>query len=142
MNAEEVEEKNQEVDNSGDNVSSNSVAQTVKLYDKYTKPKPKQYIEYELIDGSGGRATVLSSQPKKSGKWSHWVNIQNEGELKAMGVDWNDVSLWKEVEKQENVLLGDLDHMNQKVLDAKNREVQNLVDHNVYEVVKASSERF
>ena len=33
------------------------------------RPKPKMLIEYKLKDGTQGRATVLSKQPKKSGKW-------------------------------------------------------------------------
>ena len=100
------------------------------------KPNPKQHIEYELKDGSVCRATILSSQPKRGGKWGNWINIQNEGELQAMSVNWNDVLSWKEVEKPESVLVNEVDLMSQEVLDAKNREVQNLVEHDVYEAVK------
>ena len=53
-----------------------------------------------------------------------------------MSVDWNDVWSWKEVEKPENVLVNEVDNWSQEVLDAKNRKVKNLVEHDVYDIVK------
>ena len=65
--------------------------------EKLERPIPKMHIEYLCKDGSAGKATVLSRQPKKQSKWNNWLNVQPEGLRGPIGINWNDVVYWKEL---------------------------------------------
>jgi len=45
-----------------------------------TRPKGNSHIEFTLQSGKSNRARVLSKQPKRSGKYGSWMNLQIEGD--------------------------------------------------------------
>ncbi|XP_057305251.1 uncharacterized protein LOC130642182 [Hydractinia symbiolongicarpus] len=100
-----------------------------------SKPKAKSYIKYNL-NGRWYRARVLSAQPKRSGTYKNWVNVSNDGDRKPKSINWNDVSKWVELENPEfPVYMCDVDMFSQEVVDAKERELQNLKENDVFEEV-------
>jgi hypothetical protein len=106
------------------------------LSESNVKPKPKTYIEYSLDDGRSVKATVLSKQPKRKGQHGNWVNIHVDGDDDPSSVNWDDVSNWKELKPSDQlVLLSSDDEMSQQVIDAKEREINNLMENDVFEEV-------
>ena len=54
------------------------------------------------------------------------------GKEEPNSVDWREVFWWREAERVENVLvLSTVDEYNQEIIDAKEKEFQNLVDNDV-----------
>jgi hypothetical protein len=81
---------------------------------------------------------VLSVQPKRKGKNGNRVNIHVNGEERPCSINWDVVTEWREVEKTEAqvmFLTGD-DELRQEVVDAKEKEVVNLIENDVFEEVK------
>ena len=100
------------------------------------QPTRNTVVQYCLKDQSITKAKVLSTQPKKIGKWKDWVNVQVVGKNESSSVNWKDVLWWREARKAENVLvLTPIDHYSQEIVDAKEKEYQNLLEHDVFEVV-------
>ena len=105
-------------------------------------PPLKSYIEYSLRDGSKGKATILSKQPKRGGSNSDWLNVHVDGQDKPSSVNWKHVLQWKMLPAPEKVvLLTASDELTQEVLDAKAKELKNLVDNDVYEAVPDRGQR-
>ena len=102
-----------------------------------SQPKRNTVIQYCLPDQSITKALVLSTQPKKQGKWKDWVNVKVIGKNEASSVNWKDVIWWREAHQPENVLvLTSIDHYSQEIVDAKEKEYRNLLEHDVFEVVE------
>ena len=102
------------------------------------RPKLNTTVQYKLKDGTSARAHVLSTQPKQSGnsRWKGWINVQVIGQEDPIAVDWNQVTCWKEVEETEHVLtLTAIDECKSTVLEAKEREFNNLIENDVFEWV-------
>ena len=100
------------------------------------QPNKNTIIQYCLPDQSITKARVLSKQPKKQGKWKDWVNVQVVGKDEASSVNWKDVVWWREASQAEDVLiLTSIDHYSQEIVDAKDKEYMNLLEHDVFEVV-------
>lgn len=53
-------------------------------------------MQYALTDGTICKAEVLSSQPKKCGKWKDWMNFNQ--------LNWNKI-LWRKIGDLELVLV-------------------------------------
>ena len=101
-----------------------------------TQPKRNTIIQYCMPDQSITKAKVLSTQPKKQGKWKDWVNVQVVGKDEASSVNWKDVVWWREARQAEDVMiLTSIDHYSQEIVDAKEKEYKNLLEHDVFEVV-------
>ena len=106
------------------------------------RPAPNEYIQYSLQDGSNGRATVLSAQPKRSGKWGDWLNVYLDGASEPSSLNWRNVVAWKRLPSPETVvLLSSAGKLSQKVLDAKQKEIDNLKENNVFDVVADHGQR-
>ena len=106
------------------------------------RPKSNQRIQFELKDGATGKATVLSNQPKRIGKWGDWVNVQLDGDSESSSINWKNVKSWKPLPATEKVvLLSSVEKMSQGVLDAKYKEIDNLVENNVFDVVPDTGQR-
>ena len=102
-----------------------------------SRPKPNTEVQYEA-DGKLVRAKVLSVQPKRKGKNGNRVNIHVNGAERPCSINWDDVTEWREVKKTEEqvmFLTGD-DELRQEVVDAKEKEVVNLIENDVFEEVK------
>ena len=98
-------------------------------------PMNKSSIQF-LEDDVWKEATVLSQQPKRSGKYKEWLNVHVKGENKARSIAWREVVAWKKMPNIENVLiLSDDEEFDQSVIDAKAKELENLKEHDVFEEV-------
>ena len=97
------------------------------------KPNIKSTVQYALKNGQITKSHVLSRQPKKNSKYKDWINVQIVGEEKSSSVNWNDVLWWREVENTEEVLvLSDIQESQQDIINAKDQELQNLINHHVF----------
>jgi len=110
---------------------------TESLKDSSVRPIPKSMIEYQLADGNRGQATVLSKnkQPRATSKFKNWLNIRRVDANEDSSVNWDDILWWREKET-EHVLVATLtDYLqdDERVINAKNTEMQNLQDNDVYE---------
>ena len=91
----------------------------------------KSSIQF-LEDDVWKEETVLSQQPKRSGKYKEWLNVHVKGENKARSIAWREVVAWKKMPNIENVLiLSDDEEFDQSVIDAKAKELENLKEHDV-----------
>ena len=101
------------------------------------KPKLNSYVMLKLKDGQSLNAKILSKQPKKSSKYGNWMNILPDGTEIPSSVNWDEIKEWKQLPDQEKVvLLTATEEMSQEVIDAKDREIQNLRDNDVFEIVE------
>ena len=107
-----------------------------------TRPASNQHIQFTLKDGATGKATVLSKQPKRIGKWGDWLNVQLDGNSEPSSINWKNVTDWKQLPAPEKVvLLSSVEKMSQGVIDAKFKEISNLVENNVFDVVPDTGQR-
>ena len=96
-------------------------------------------MQYKLEDGTTEKANVLPAQPKQSAnaKWKGWVNVQIIGKEEPVAVDWSKVEWWREVGNTEQVLtLTAIQEYDAEVIEAKEKEIKNLKEHDVFEVVE------
>ena len=84
---------------------------------------------------------VLSRQPKHTSKFRSWLNVRKEGDEKPFSVNWDDVVDWEVLpEPEQLVLFSASEEMSQRVIDAKEKEVENLRDNDVFESVEYRSQ--
>ena len=80
-------------------------------------------------------AVVLSRAMKANGKNKGWFNEENRNDRSAISTKFDVLDSWKKVNhKSKNVLIND--HNDQAVINAKNIEIKNWKDFNVYEVIE------
>ena len=100
-----------------------------------TLPQVRSAVLFKSKDsGELSRATVLSKGGKSGGKNEKYMNIHVDGEENPKGVFWDQhVDVWKPVEFEEHVVyfVGS-DLYKQKVLDAKQAELQNWIKNEVF----------
>ena len=117
--------------------NTDQASEVISTNQKGSRPKRNTEVEYE-VDGKPVRAKVLSVQPKRQGKHGNWVNVHVSGEENPCSINWDDISEWREIEETEEqvmFLTGD-DELRQDVVDAKEKEVVNLIENDVFEEVK------
>ena len=111
---------------------------------KAVKARPKRncHVEYQL-DGNSVQAKVLSIQPKRGGKNGNWLNVHVDGEDTPSSVNWDDVTDWREIADTEQllVMLTKDDELSQEVVDAKEKEILNLIENDVFEEVDDVNQR-
>ena len=102
------------------------------------KPKNDSKIQYAMQSGEIYKARVLSTQPKKKGKWKSWLNVQVVGETVASSVCWDDVLWWRVLDNDSNqiLVLSEVEEYRQDIVDAKHKELLNLEGNNVFEVIE------
>eukprot|EP00794_Sanderia_malayensis_P006696 gene6696-7457_t len=107
------------------------------------KPRNNTLIQYSLNNKKIYKARVLSTQPKRVGKWRGWVNVHVIGEKEARSVDWSRVQWWRELESETNLvlILSGVAENNQEVIAAKEKEYNNLVENDVFEWVEDTGEK-
>ena len=99
------------------------------------KPVANSFVKYKLND-VWNQAKILSRQPKQRGAFKNWVNVHNDAEDAPMSVNWDDVEEWSELPAPENTVLLTADQeMSQEVVDAKENELKNLIENEVFEEV-------
>ena len=100
-------------------------------------PKPNDYVKCTLASGENMSMKVLSQQPKRTGTNKHYVNVQVDGAEEPSSVKWTDVMAWETVEEPEHVVLfSATEEMRQAVIDAQEREMNNLRENDVFEWVE------
>jgi hypothetical protein len=106
------------------------------MKDGTVRPIRNHFVKYKLKDSSDWKcARILSSQPKKTGIYSHWINIKTDGEDPEC-LNWDNVSEWCNLPYPDNfVLLSKEEEYSQEVVDAKHKELQSLKAHKVYKTV-------
>ena len=115
------------------------------LKDNSKKPSRGKVMEYKMkCSDEWKRGKIMSTQPKSTGKYSHWLNIEPKVENEnPVCINWDHVDQWRElpqvieeVSDQEYVVLLTSEQQQAKeVTDAKKREIENMEIHGVYECV-------
>ena len=103
--------------------------------DANTMPRSKTTIQYCLQDGTVARANVLSShqRPDENCKMVH---VQLVGQDSPSVVDWKTIKWWKEICETEHVYtLTAVQEYETDVVEAKERELKNLTENDVFEYV-------
>ena len=113
-----------------------------KLNDNAMKPtNGTTMIQYALQDGTINKAHVLSSQLNQVGPGKD-VNVQIVGKDVPVTVEWDSVVWWRDIEITEQVLtLSSVEECQQDVMDAKDKEIQNLKENNVFEWVNDDGQK-
>ena len=62
---------------------------------KKQKSNAKMHVTYELYNGQGNTATVLSKQLKRQEKYGTWINVQVHREEEPSTVNWDKVTRWE-----------------------------------------------
>merc|ERR1712121_25951 len=107
-----------------------------------TKPKRNTFVKYKLGESDWKKAKVLSLQPKQSGKYKNWINVHVSDEEEPIAVNWDDVELWSELPYPEEVILLTADgNLAQEVIDAKGKEIENLINNGVYEEIPYTNQK-
>ena len=102
------------------------------------KPMKNDYVKYKLKNSEEWfEVKVQSYGGKKTGKGCRnqsWINVKSGND--QWGVNWDHVELWKKIEEHEQVLLINSENkMSQEVIDAKEREIENMISNDVFEEV-------
>ena len=106
------------------------------LNDSLSKPLVKSSIRFMMKDGTIGQARVLSTQPKQNSVWKDWLNVQLVDKEKPSSVNWKEIQWWRNMEEVEHpVFLTSAEEYEQKVMDAKEREIDNFHENNVFKEV-------
>ena len=126
---------NQAVSQSVDNLSDD--------YEMQPIPKNDSFISIKMYDADEwSDALVLSTQPKRKGVNKHWVNIHIHGEDDPKAVNWAYVAEWKpKISPPRELRLTSEEQMSQPVIDAKNKEYNNLVTNKVFDEVQYEGQK-
>ena len=139
-----------DVENDGRNVSSGSseednqdndlITQGVEeLKDNTFRPKSNANVQFMLKNGEKVQAKVLIKQPKRTGASKNWLNIEIVGKEDPSSVNWDEVMWWREIESEQILILREIKETSQKrqeVLEAMEREFNNLKENNVFDWVE------
>ena len=136
------EEKGELRADGGDNDYDLDYVPNSTLNSNETKPKKNYFVKYMLGDRHWKEAKVLSVQPKQTGKYRDWINVHVTGEEDPICVNWDDVELWSELPYPDEVILLTKDgELAQEIVDAKEKEINNLTSNDVYEVIPYSNQK-
>ena len=139
-----------DVENDGRNVSSGSseednqdndlITQGVEeLKDNTFRPKSNANVQFMLKNGEKVHAKVLIKQPKHTGASKNWLNIEIVGKEDLSSVNWDEVMWWREIESEQILILREIKETSQnrqEVLEAMEREFNNLKENNVFDWVE------
>lgn len=122
----------------------------VQYKDGSEKPKRKKYVEFKIRGTDNWRkAKVRQTQPRANGRYKNWVNVDEDEE--PVCIKWTDVDQWRELsgesDKSEEsdeeesdgaeqvVLLTGIQQQAKEVIMAKEKEIDNMRKHDVFECV-------
>lgn len=110
-------------------------------------PKKNDEIRYKQPgDNIWREATIISRAGKATGKYSSWYNVKHPDEENPICIDFQSIDKWKKVEKGRTeevniVLVPQQRHCDKDVITAKEREIQNWKDFEVFEEVRNSGQK-
>ena len=119
---------------------------TNSTFDSTVLPARNSCIRYKLLDSNDWiEAKVMNSQPKRTGGYNNWVNVQNSG-ARPSCVNWEYIEKWSKRDETggtvDNVLILDRDQeYKEKVINAKSDEIQKMIDNDVFEVVPYTGQK-
>ena len=106
------------------------------------RPKINSMVQLMMPDGEIKKGRVLSKQPKQTGRYKDWLNVQFIGENKPRSVDWSKVKWWRKTIQSSQVLfLSTSNEYEQRVIDAKLKELDNLKNNNVFKWVNNNGQK-
>ena len=117
----------------------NNVAQGITPENRMAlKPQRNSCVKFQSVEGSEWQhAKILSVQPMQTGKYGKWVNVHVTGEEEPRSIDWRQVHNWRNVPYPENVVMMTQDkELAQEVVDAKEKEINDLIENDVFESVQ------
>ncbi|GAB1599998.1 hypothetical protein Ahia01_000277300 [Argonauta hians] len=124
-----------------DQQKQNSNNNRKELKDNTTRPSKGKIVEYRIIGNEEWKkGKIMNTQPKLSGNYGHWRNVEPAAENESpLCVNWDEVDQWREVtegDHEEHVvfLTAEQEQAND-VINAKERELENMKAHEVYECV-------
>ena len=104
-------------------------------------PLRNHYVRYKLKDSDDWIKAKILSKQKKTSIYSDWVNLKNEGEA-PHSMNWKDVERWQNVPHPELiVLLTKEEEYDQDTIDAKNKELEKLIENKVYTSVPYTGQK-
>jgi hypothetical protein len=136
---EEGSQNEQSVGAQSDNDTESEIIETEVLNEPSTKPGYKTSFEYQLADGQKGQATVLPKlkQPKPTSKFRNWLNVRNVESNKDSSINWDNIVWWKPSCGEQVLTVTQIQCMDEdKMIIAKDVEIKNLHDNDVYEWVE------
>lgn len=79
--------------------NNNSISNRKEVKDNRIKPSRNEVVEYKLRGSDEWKkGMVMSTQPKSTGKYSHWLNIKPEAENEDhLCVNWDHVDQWRKL---------------------------------------------
>ena len=139
----EVEQQHQQIEIDQNIVEQQQpeIQEEQELFNNSVKPSRNQYVKYRLNPEDDWREVkVLSIQPKQSGMYKNWVNVENPTDQWC--VNWDDVYDWSEVPCPEQVMMvrGN-EEFSQKIVDAKVKELENMKSNHVFEEVEYTGQK-
>ena len=106
------------------------------------RPKRNSFVRFKMKDKiDWQQAKVLSYQPKQTGKYKQWINVQVENETEPKCVNWDEVEAWTGVEVESVVYLSAAQNKSQEVVDAKEKELENMKRNNVFEEIPFTNQK-
>ena len=105
------------------------------------KNQEEKVVEYKM-DRSNElkREKIMSTQPKSAGKYYSWLNTRRKNE-DPVSINSDQVDIWQELppekdeqnQNQEHVILFMSEQGQGKdIIDAKNKEIENIKNHEVW----------
>ena len=113
------------------------------------RPTRGTRIKYKLFEENDWRTgMVMNKQPKITGQYRNWVNIAEDNE-EEQSINFEYVENWEEVTGKENeelegeniVLYNSSQETLNEVIEAKNKELKNMKDNDVYELVPYTGQK-
>ena len=82
---------------------------------------------------------MMSQQPKKTSAYRNWVNVRDiEG--KEGSVNWEDIQWWRVKETEQVLFLGEYLETDERFIKAKEKEIHNIEENDVFEWVQDSGQ--
>ena len=125
------------------NVASDNVEQKV-VVNKAIKPKRNSCFKFKTTDNDAWQfSKVLYKQPKQSGQYANWLNIKDLRTGDDLCLNWDNVLEWEshdvinpaEFDHDTILIATDDDKKIHEVSCAKEKELLNLRENNVYDTV-------
>ena len=138
---ENVNRENAEYNNDDDHENNVENENDVDLLTNTTQPVRNSYVQFKLSGSNEWRSATVLSTLKKTGKYHDWLNVKFE-DGSCDCIHWKNVSVWKKLPYPAHVVyLTSEQECSQEVVDAKDKEVQNLIDNKVFKVVPYTGQK-
>ena len=123
-----------EQQNSQENSTPSEEASAQEFLGPSKLPKGKTTVIARTKNNEWKTYNIISRAGKSTGKYSMWLNVENNSTKEIKSVDWKDyIAEWKEAESQE-ILISEA-QLSFELLDAKLKELEKWKQFDVYKEV-------